>query len=87
MAERGGVGEPRGAIIRSPMAAEVTSQRGFECHPVTPERWRNREERLGGSEAYVGIASVFRKTGFVEVGRRAEHQPSMRYLVRGISSR
>ena len=47
------------------MAAEVTSQRGLEFHPVTPERWRDREERLGGTEAYAGLSSVFRKTWFV----------------------
>ena len=49
---------------------------------------KEAEGRLpGGTEAYIGIASVFRKAGSVEVRRRAEHQPSMRYLVRGISSR
>ncbi len=46
------------------------------------------EGRLpGGTKAYVGIASVFRRAGFVEVLRRADHQPIMRYLVGGISSR
>ena len=41
----------------------------------------------GGTNAYVGIAAVFRKAGFEEVLRRAGHQPIMRYLVGGISSR
>ena len=50
MAERGGAATPRRVMIRPPMAAEVTSQRGYEFHPVTPERWRDREERIGGLE-------------------------------------
>ena len=74
MAERGGGVALRRVIIRPSMAAEVTSQRCFEFYPVTPG-------------AYIGIASVFRKAGSVEVLRRAEHWPSMRYLVGGISSR
>ena len=87
MAERGGGGAHRRVIMQPSMAAEVTSQRCSEFHPVAPERWRDREEEMGGSKAYAGIASVFRKTGSVQVLRRAEHQPSMRYLVGGISSR
>ena len=87
MAECGGGGALQRVIMRPSMAAEVTSQRCLEFHPVMPERWRDREERMGGSIAYIGIASVFRKAGSVQVLRRAEQQLSMRYLVGGISSR
>ncbi len=74
MAERDGAATPARVIIRPQMAAEVTPQRGFEFHTVTPG-------------AYIGRASDFRKTGLVKALRRAEQQPSMRYLVGGISSR
>ena len=74
MAERGGGSALRRVIMRPSVAAEVMSQRRFEFHPVTPG-------------TYIGIASVLRKTGFVEVLWQAEHQPSMRYLVGGISNR
>jgi len=36
------------------MAAEVTPQREFEFHPVTPERWRDLEELFGERGAYSG---------------------------------
>ena len=66
-------------------AVDYASSRGakiVEGYPL------EAEGRLpGGTKAYVGIAFVFRKAGFVEVLRRAEHQPIMRYLVGGISSR
>ncbi len=87
MAECDGAATPVRVIIRPHMAAEVTPQRGVEFHTVTPERRRDRQVRLGGSGTYVGRAYVFRKTGLVEALRRAEHRPSMRYLVGGISSR
>lgn len=36
----------------------------------------------GGTEAFVGIASVFRAAGFVEVLRRSASRPIMRYSVK-----
>ncbi|MDP2949894.1 MAG: GNAT family N-acetyltransferase [Chloroflexota bacterium] len=39
--------------------------------------------RLSGSEGYMGVVSAFRKAGFVEVLRRSETRPVMRYLVGG----
>lgn len=37
--------------------------------------------QLSGASGYTGVASSFRKSGFVEVLRRSERQPIMRYLV------
>jgi len=36
---------------------------------------------LTGYSGYTGIASTFRKAGFVEVARRSERQPVMRYFI------
>ncbi len=65
-------------------AIDYARQRGakiVEAYPVEPRG------RLADGAGYTGIASVFRKAGFVEVLRRAKHQPIMRYFVRGRSSR
>ncbi len=41
----------------------------------------------GGSKAYVGIASAFRRAGFMEVLRRSERQPIMRYSIGELQTR
>jgi len=46
-----------------------------EGYPVEPA------ERLSGYAGYKGVVSAFRKAGFIEVLRRPERQPIMRYLV------
>jgi GNAT superfamily N-acetyltransferase len=45
-----------------------------EGYPIEPTK------RLSGYSGYTGVASSFRKAGFVELLRRSEHQPIMRYL-------
>ncbi len=66
-------------------AVDYAGSRGAKIVEGYP---KEAEGRLpGGTEAYVGIASVFRKAGFVEVLRRAKRQPIMRYFVGGKSSR
>jgi len=37
----------------------------------------------GGTKAYVGVASAFRRAGFAEVLRRSPRQPIMRYFIEG----
>jgi GNAT superfamily N-acetyltransferase len=75
----------RGLMTKLLQAAiDYARQRGakiVEAYPVEPRG------RLADGAGYTGIASVFRKAGFVEVLRRVKHQPIMRYLVGGISSR
>lgn len=39
--------------------------------------------KLSGYAGYTGIVSTFRKAGFVDVARRSERQPIMRYYIGG----
>jgi GNAT superfamily N-acetyltransferase len=48
-----------------------------EGYPVEPKG------ALSGYSGYTGIVSTFRKAGFVEVARRSERQPIMRYYIGG----
>lgn len=60
-------------------AVSYAAQRGagiIEAYPVEPEG------RLTGYAGYTGIASVFRRAGFIEVARAANGRPVMRYYVR-----
>jgi len=58
-------------------AVEYAREHGakiVEGYPVEPEK------RLSGS-SFMGVVSAFRQAGFVEVLRRAEHRPIMRYFI------
>jgi GNAT superfamily N-acetyltransferase len=46
-----------------------------EGYPVEPGK------TLSGASGFTGVASAFRKAGFVEALRRAEHRPIMRYVI------
>jgi len=48
-----------------------------EGYPVEPKKGRTPDPF-----AYTGLASAFRKVGFVEVIRRSETRPIMRYMTR-----
>ena len=48
-----------------------------EGYPAEPEG------ALSGYSGYTGIVSTFRKAGFVEVARRSQRQPIMRYYIGG----
>lgn len=48
-----------------------------EGYPVEPKKGRTPD-----GFAYTGLASAFRKVGFVEVIRRSETRPIMRYIIR-----
>ena len=52
-----------------------------EGYPVQPKG------RLTGYAGFTGIASVFRKAGFVEVARPSNQQLIMRYYIEGESTR
>jgi predicted CoA-binding protein len=47
-----------------------------EGYPVEPKKGR-----ISNASAYTGLASTFRKIGFVEVARRSENRPIMRYMI------
>lgn len=64
-------------LIRS--AAEFAAQRGakvVEGYPVEP-----RKNPMPDVFAFTGLASAFRKVGFVEVARRSETRPVMRLML------
>jgi GNAT superfamily N-acetyltransferase len=48
-----------------------------EGYPVEP-----KEGRMPDAVAYTGLASTFRKAGFVEVARRSERRSIMRYIIK-----
>ncbi len=48
----------------------------LEGYPTEP-----RKERVPDVFAYTGLASAFRKVGFVEVARRSETRPIFRFYV------
>jgi GNAT superfamily N-acetyltransferase len=48
-----------------------------EGYPVEP-----KGGRMPDAFAYTGLVSTFRKAGFVEVARRSERRPIMRYIIR-----
>jgi GNAT superfamily N-acetyltransferase len=48
-----------------------------EGYPVEPKRGR-----MPDAFAFTGLASAFRKAGFVEVARRSETRPIMRYVIK-----
>jgi GNAT superfamily N-acetyltransferase len=50
----------------------------IEGYPVEP-----KSGRMPDAFAYTGLVSTFRKAGFVEVARRSETRPIMRYIIKG----
>jgi GNAT superfamily N-acetyltransferase len=52
-----------------------------EGYPIDIESTRFAGQTLQGDTGYMGISTVFRKAGFVEVGRASEKQLIMRYLL------
>ncbi len=69
----------QGLMVRVLKAAmEYAKERGarvVEAYPVEPAK------PLSGCSGYTGVVSAFSKAGFVEVLRRSETRPIMRYFV------
>ena len=66
-----------GKLLRA--AIEYVQKQGgkiVEGYPVEP-----KEGRIPDAFAYMGLASAFRKAGFVEVVRRSETRPIMRQVI------
>lgn len=57
----------------------ASDQRGriVEGYPVEP-----KGRKTADAFAYTGLASAFRKAGFIEVARRSETRPIMRHMIR-----
>jgi len=49
----------------------------LEGYPVEPKK-----AKIADTFAYTGLASTFRKAGFVEALRRSETRPMMRYMIK-----
>ena len=65
------------ALLRA--AIEYAARHGariVEGYPVEPKK-----ARMPDVFAYTGLASAYRQAGFVEVARRSETRPLMRYFV------
>jgi GNAT superfamily N-acetyltransferase len=65
------------ALLRA--AVEYARERGakiVEGYPHEPKK-----DRMPDVFAYTGLASTFRKAGFVETLRRSETRPIMRYII------
>ena len=59
-------------------AVEYAARHGatiIEAYPVEPAG------KLTGYSGFTGIASTFRRAGFVEVARASQQQPVMRYYI------
>jgi GNAT superfamily N-acetyltransferase len=66
-------------VALSRAAINYVSERGgkmVEGYPVEPKTGRTPDPF-----AYTGLVSSFRKAGFVEVARRSETRPVMRYMI------
>ena len=64
-----------GKLLRA--AIDYVQKQGgkiVEGYPVEPKK-----DKIPDVFAYMGLASAFRKAGFVEVARRSETRPIMRY--------
>jgi len=61
-------------------AIDYVSKQGgkiLEGYPVEPKK-----AKIADTFAYTGLASTFRKAGFVEVLRRSETRPIVRYMIK-----
>jgi GNAT superfamily N-acetyltransferase len=70
------------ALLRT--AVDYANQQGarvIEGYPIEP-----KTGRMPAIFAWTGLASAFRQAGFIEVQRRSETRPIMRYLVEGQTS-
>jgi len=60
-------------------AIEYVKERGgtvLEGYPVEPKK-----DKMPAAFAWTGLASAFKKAGFLEVARRSETRPMMRFLI------
>lgn len=71
------------ALLRGAVAyARKHGARMLEAYPTDMESEKLAGKRLSGDGGYMGIASVFRKAGFVQAGRASETKLIMRYTIR-----
>jgi GNAT superfamily N-acetyltransferase len=69
-------------MIRGAVAyAKENGARVVEAYPTDLDAQKLAGRRLTGADGYMGIASVFRKAGFVEMRRASETKIIMRYEI------
>jgi GNAT superfamily N-acetyltransferase len=61
--------------------AAANGARILEGYPVEP-----KEDKVPDPFVYTGLASAFKQAGFVEVTRRSETRPIMRYFINEVPS-
>lgn len=66
-----------GKLLRA--AVEYAKENGARIVEGYPED--RQVSQFKGYAGYMGLASTFRKAGFMEVLRRLKHQPIMRYII------
>lgn len=70
-------------MIREAVAyAKSRGAKIVEAYPTDLEAEKLAGRRLGGADGYMGIASIFRKAGFVEMKQASETKLIMRYNIR-----
>lgn len=62
------------------VAAAVDHARNAGAIAIEVYPWETGEPK-GATTIYMGLASTFRRLGFVEVARRAPHRPILRYAI------
>jgi GNAT superfamily N-acetyltransferase len=77
-----GRGYRRRGLTGRLIAAAVEHARREGALAVEAYPWET-EERKGASIVYTGLASTFRRLGFVEAARRVPHRPILRLNVEG----
>jgi GNAT superfamily N-acetyltransferase len=64
-------------LVRAAIAyAKEQDAKIVEGYPIEP-----KQSNLSGSSGFTGLLSAFQDAGFVDVLRRSEHRPIMRYFV------
>ena len=58
-----------------------TMPKSLRAYPIDMQSAKLEGRKLTGCSGYMGIASVFREVGFIEVGRASNTQLIMRYMV------
>jgi GNAT superfamily N-acetyltransferase len=72
------------ALVRAAIAyAADCGAPAVEGYPIDLATPQLAGQKLGSYAGYMGIASAFRESGFVEVGRASETQLIMRYTIPG----
>jgi GNAT superfamily N-acetyltransferase len=61
--------------------AQTNGAKIVEAYPIDMQSPKLTGRKLSGCSGYMGVADVFLKNGFAEVGRASESQPILRYTI------